>query len=321
MIYPRLIRSFQVILAFVFVFSSSSCHESNHSEEKYVITVGTRKITKAELEKDFEDMANEMGVSGQELKKGVRPIINKIVEKYLIMEYGNEMGIKISDEELAASIKELTKDYPKDVFEEILLENSIDYESWKEDLHKKLLIEKITKKAIEDASPITFNEAQAYYNSHLEEFRHPLMVRLRQIVVHTGDEAEKIMKRLAQGEDMGELARKYSITPDAQDGGVMGWVSKGQLEETIEGIIFSLGKGKRSDILKSPYGWHIFEVMDIRDEGYKSLPEAMKEIETMLASQKTEMSYSKWITSLKDRYPVKIEEEVYSYWNKEGKTS
>jgi peptidyl-prolyl cis-trans isomerase C len=316
MIYFRLLKPFQIVSVLIIIFSLSACRLFNHSDKKVVITVGSINITKAELNKNIDEIKDEMGISDEELNAGIRPIINKIVEKYLIMEYGNEMGIKISEDEFASSIKELKKDYPDEVFKEKLLENSTDNISWENDLHKKLLLEKIVQKGIENIKPITFDEIQAYYNSYMDEFKHPMMARLRQIVTHTKEEAITIIDRLAKGEDMGELAKKYSITPEGKDGGIMGWISKGQLEENIEKIIFSLPSGKRSEIIKSPFGYHIFEVMDRRAEGYKALPDVMKEIEAKLALQKRELSYSTWINDLKNRYPIKIEEDIYTYWNK-----
>lgn len=317
MIYFRLKKSFQIASVLTFVFTLSACHLFNNSDQKIVITVGSTNITKGELRKDIVDIMDEMGLSDHDLEFGIRAVINKIVEKYLIMEYGKEIEIKISDDELALAIKDLKGDYPDEIFEQILLENSIDYDSWKEGLYKKLLFEKITQKGIGDIDPITFDETRAYYNAHLDDFKHPLMVRLRQIVVSKREEAEMILKRLAEGEDMGELAEEFSITPDAQDGGVMGWLSEGQLEEPIEDVILSLPEGKRSGILKSPYGFHIYEVMEIRSEGYDMLPDVMKEIEDILILQKKEGLYNTWISGLKGRYPVKIDEDIYTSWNKE----
>jgi peptidyl-prolyl cis-trans isomerase C len=315
MLYSRLKESFQAASIIAFIFSFSACHVSNHSGEETAITVGSKNIKKAELKEDIEHIRNEMGISDQEMEPGIRSIINTIVEKYLILEYGKKMDIEISDDELTSSIKELMKDYPEEAFKDMLLKGSVDYDSWKEDFRRKMLIEKITQKAIGDVTPITFDETQTYYNSHKGEFRHLQRVRLRQIVVQTREEAEKILSRLAAGEDMGQLAEKYSITPEAKGGGMMGWIEKGELEEDVEDVIFSLPRGKRSDILKSPYGYHIFEVMDVRGEGYDSLPEVMKEIESRLTLQKKELSYSKWISDLKDHFPVKIEEDIYESWS------
>lgn len=317
MIYIKLKESIKVLSIFAFIFSFFACQVFN-PEEEVVITVGSRKIAKAELKEDVEHISDEIGLSDQEIVSGIRYVINKIVEKYLIMEYGKEMNIEISDDELTSSINELKRDYPEEAFQEMLFKSSINYDSWKEDFRQKLLIEKITQKAIGDIDPITFDEIQTYYDSHRGEFKHLSMVRLRQIVVDTKEEAEKIIALLNDGEDMGQLAEKYSVSPDAKDGGNMGWIEKGQLELDIEDIVFSLPKGKRSNILKSSYGYQIFEVMDARDEGYYELPEVMKEIESTITLQKRELLYSKWISDLKNRYNVKIEKDIYESWNKEG---
>jgi len=316
MTYFRLKESFQVVTVIAFIFSFSSCRVFNHSEEDVVISVGSRNITKAELKEGIEKIAIEMGIPDKEISQGITAVINKIVEKNLIMEYGKETGIDISEDELSSSIKDVTKDYPGEEFKERLLKSDLDYSTWEKDFYQKLLIEKITRKAIGDTEPITFNETQAYYNSHIDDFRHPMMVRLRQIAVQTREEAEKILARLSSGEDMGALAEKNSITPDAGNGGIMGWVAKGQLEEGIEDNIFSLPAGKRSNILKSSYGYHIFEVLESRNEGYYSLPDVMEEIDKKLTLQKRELSYSKWISDLKERYPVKIQENIYTSWDK-----
>jgi len=316
MTYLRSKKAFQVAFVIAVTFSFSSCHIFDNSDEKVVISVGSRDITKGELKENIEDIAGDMGVSGKELELGIRPIINKIVENYLIMEYGREAGIKLSGKELALSIKELTEDYPGEVFKKTLLENAIEYDSWEKSLRRKLLIEKITQKAIGDTDPITFEETKEYYNSNLDDFIHPMMVKLRQIVVKTEEEANSILARLNEGEDMGALAKEYSITPEAADGGVMGWIAKGHLEEGIEDVLFNLPSGKRSGVLKSSYGYHIFEVIETRDEGYYTLPEAMEKIERSLTFQKRELSYGKWISDLKDRYPVKIQEDIYTSWDK-----
>ena len=146
------------------------------------------------------------------------------------------------------------------------------------------------------------------------------MVELRQVVTRTRGEAEKVLERLNQGSDMGDEARKNSIAPEAGDGGNLGWIEKGELEESVDEIIFSLPTGKFSPIVKSPYGFHIFEVLSRRGEGLKDLHEVMAEIESKLISQKRESVYKKWIEELKASIPISIEEGFLKKWGMEGQT-
>ena len=305
-------------LASLLIFSISACHIFDRPNDRDVITVGKTVITKDELRRDIGHIISEMGMSAEEAKFAIKSIIGKITENYLIMEYGKEEGITLQDDELKAAVREIKKDYPEDIFNKMLLERYIDYNTWEEELREDLLNKKIVTKVFEGMPSVSFNDTMEYYESHRNEFIRPWMVQLRQIVTRSKEDAEKILDRLAKGDEMENLAKEYSITPEAKNGGILGWVAKGELEEYIEEIVFALPINKKSPILESPYGYHIFEVLSVSDEGFKTLPEAKAEIESILTLQKREAFYGKWLDGLKDRFPITIDEEIYSDWNMEG---
>jgi parvulin-like peptidyl-prolyl isomerase len=78
----------------------------------------------------------------------------------------------------------------------------------------------------------------------------------------------------------------------------------------MEKAIFSLPVGKISGIVKTPYGYHIFKVLERRPAGSKNLQEAMGEIESTLKLQKRTAFYRKWINELETRFPVTINQEL-----------
>jgi foldase protein PrsA len=280
--------------------------------------VRSRGITGDELRRDIKQITFEMGITDQEAKLGINSLINKMVDNYLILEYGKEQGITLSDDELESAVNEIKEDYPPEMFQEILLKKYISLNEWKEGLRQELIIKKIISKVTEDVSLVTFQETKQYYESHQDEFKRPQMVRLRQIVTRTKDEAKKIQKQLAKGEDMGELAEKNSITPEASDSGELGWFAKGELEKSLEKAVFSLPIGTFSRILKTPYGYHILEVLSKRDEGHITLPESMAEIESKLFLNKRDQFFRRWLKELKAESLVTIDQEILSVWSLEG---
>ena len=276
-----------------------------------VIIVGERNITADELKRDIKYITSGMGMTDQGVKEVINPLVNKLVDHYLVLEYGRQKGITVSDEDLESAVEDIKKDYPEEkVFQEMLLKRYLDYEKWKEGLGQQLLIKKIIAEVSEGMAPVTFDEIKTHFDSHRNEFTRPEMVRFSQIVTRTRDEAEKIRERLKQGENLNELARKYSTTPEAENGGEVGWVSKGELHESIEKAIFSLPVGKTSPVVKTPYGYHIFEVQSKRSEGHKTLAEAMDEIESRLVHQKQETFHERWLNQLRELFPVKINQEL-----------
>ena len=292
-------------------FGLSACGIFDRAEEKVVITVGKRKVSAEELKNDIKYLTAGMGITDQGLREVIDPLLGRILDHYLVLEYGRQEGITLSDKELETAVNDIKKDYPEEaVFHEMLLHRYVDYEKWKERLREQLLVKKIIEKVSEGVPPVTFDEIRTYFDSHKNEFARPQMVRFSQIVTRTKQEAEQILGRLNRGDDIKELARRYSVTPEAENGGEVGWVSKGQLDESIEKVIFSLPVGKTSHVVKTPYGYHIFKVQSRRSEGLESLAEAMPVIQSKLFFQKQDSFYRRWLEQLRALYPVKVNEEL-----------
>jgi parvulin-like peptidyl-prolyl isomerase len=135
------------------------------------------------------------------------------------------------------------------------------------------------------------------------------MVRFRQIVTGTREEADNLQKRLMQGGDMAAAVAQSSRIPISAGSLEPGWFAKGDLDESIEKVVFSLPVGKVSEVVETPYGFHIFEILGRRPEGVRSLHEAMPEIETKLRSERLEAFYSEWLQGLRETIPVEIDRE------------
>ncbi len=284
-----------------------ACDLFDRPAEKVVLTVGNRKITPEEWRAQRKRVGLELAGTGQERLDAV---VDRVVDHYLILEYGKEQGLSVSDEELETAVRDIRKDYAEKDFQEFLLKGYIDYGEWKEGLREQLLIRKITSKASAAGPQISIEEIKAYYEAHPEEFRRPAMVRFRQIVTRTREEAENLQKRLVQGGDMAATVAEASKVPASAGGPEPGWFARGDLDESIEKVIFSLPVGKVSGVVETPYGFHIFEVLGRKSEGVRSLHEAMREIEAKLLAERMEAFYADWLQGLRKAIPVKIDREL-----------
>jgi len=269
--------------------------------------VGSRKVTAEELKTQRKRMALKPDETS---KERLDSFVEGMVDHYLILEYGKEQGLAVSDGELESAVSDIKKDYAEKDFQELLLKGYIDYGEWKEGLREQLLIKKVTAKASATAPQVSVEEIKAYYDSHPEEFRRPAMVRFRQIVTRTREEADNLQKRLLQGGDMAATVAQSSKVPMSAGSSEAGWFAEGDLDESIEKAVFSLPVGRVSGVVESPYGFHIIEVLGRKPEGVLSLPEAMTGIETKLRSERLEAFYSEWLRDLRKAIPVKIDREL-----------
>lgn len=85
-------------------------------------------------------------------------------------------------------------------------------------------------------------------------------VRAFHILVKSEDEAQKIMKRLNDGEEFAKVARRFSSCPSGKNGGDLGWFGKGQMVPEFEQAAFAADIGKVIGPIKTQFGYHVIKV-------------------------------------------------------------
>ena len=137
--------------------------------------------------------------------------------------------------------------------------------------------------------PITEEELRNEYERQkklLGEGGGATQYQVSQIVVANESEAILLISRLEKGESFSGLARQYSIDVSKKDGGMVGWVSPGQLPKALAEQIVSYGKG---DFTKTPIqvqtGWLIVKVDDKRNGKILSYDSVRKELSKSLSQQ------------------------------------
>jgi peptidyl-prolyl cis-trans isomerase C len=132
-----------------------------------------------------------------------------------------------------------------------------------EDAGKKVVIEEYLKRKIEGGLSPADTERDAFYQKNKDAFDNAENIRVRHILVKTKEEAEKINKLLADGEDFEKLARENSICPTASEGGDLGYFKRGDMVEEFDKAAFDLKKpGDISPIVETRFGFHIIEMVD-----------------------------------------------------------
>lgn len=119
-----------------------------------------------------------------------------------------------------------------------------------------------------------------------------------------------LRERIANGDDFEKLARLHSDDLSAGKGGDLGWLSPGDTVPQFEKAMDALKAGEVSEPVRSPFGWHLIQVLERRDQ---DVTHERKRLEARRAIQerKAEEAFDDWLRQARDRAYVeyRLEEE------------
>ena len=106
---------------------------------------------------------------------------------------------------------------------------------------------------------------------------------------------EDVLKRARAREDFAKLAKETSEdTANAQQGGDLGFVKRGDLVPQFEQAAFALKKGELAPApVRTPFGYHAIKVLDVKDGGKTPFKDVVDAIKTKLAAKRAEEESSK----------------------------
>jgi peptidyl-prolyl cis-trans isomerase C len=278
--------------------------------EGVVAQVNEDQITSNEFEREFKELIFETGKesSKTEIRDLKQACLDQMVERKVLVQEARKLGIKISQEEVSQAISEIKKDYPGEGFGEKLNLKGVSLEEWKTRLEEKLLAEKMIRSALHSSKGVNEKELLQYYETHRSSFELGPKVKARQIVVADGEEAIQILKRLKKGEKFEKMAAEKSLGPEKIKGGDLGTFSQGEKPAEFDSV-FEMKVGDVSEVIKSPYGYHIFKLEEKTEARRISFEEARSGILQELIQKKGEEDYQKWLSGLKKKAKIKVKQK------------
>ncbi len=148
---------------------------------------------------------------------------------------------------------------------------------------------------------VSEEDLRNYYQEHKDQFQVPEERKMRHILISVAEnadqekqdeakaKAEEIYQRLQNGEDFSAVAKEVSEDPGSKDqGGDLGWVSPGVMVKPFEDAAFALEKDKISKPVRSPFGYHLIQVTDIKTGGDGDFEKLRTKIDTAYRRNKAE---------------------------------
>jgi len=234
-----------------------------------------------------------------------------VIERVVLEQEAKSRGVSLPEDEVASAFSKLKAEYAEQGHgpEQPAPEKD---KSIKQNIELQIRIERLLQDVTSDIGEPSAEAVSKFYEHNKERFMTPEQVRVAHIVKHinghTGaDAAAEMMKKagdeLKAGTLFEMLVEKYSDCPD--NGGDLGYISRGQMVEEFEDVVFNLGAGQTSDVFRTRFGFHIAKLYDRKPAALISLEQAEKTIAQQLKEQMRSDAIDLFVDELKSKAQIK----------------
>ena len=297
--------------------------------EEIVARVNNEVITRSEFERSkasAEDEAKQdcqNRCTPEQLKSLIddreKNALRDLIDQSLLVQRAKDMGISVEPDVIKAldQIRIENKMPSMEALEEAVSKQGLNWEDFKNNIRNGLLTKKVIGSEVGSHISVPKEEIQKYYEEHKAEFIRPEQVALRSIEVNTAGKdatevadlkkkADTALKRIQDGEDFGEIAKRYSDGATAKQGGYLGIYKRGELSKELEDTVFKMKRNNLTEVMETKQGFLIIQVLEHYDEGEQSLAKVENEINEKLYGQRMEPALREYLKTLREQSYVVI---------------
>ena len=297
--------------------------------EEIIARVNNEIITQSEYEKAKVAAADEAKQDCQghctpeQLQIAVedrqKNALRDLIDQSLLVQRGKDMGLSVEPDVIKKldQIRIQNNINSMEDLEKAVSASGVNWEDFKNNIRNGVLTQRVISSEVGSHITIGHDEIEKYYNEHKSEFVRPEQVALRSIEVNTEKKspeeivelkkkAETTLKRIKDGEDFGEMAKRFSDGSTAKQGGFLGVYKRGELSKELEDVVFKMRKNDITDVMDTKQGFLILQVLEHYDEGEQTLAKVEPEITDKLYSARMEPAMREYVKTLREQSYVVI---------------
>jgi len=263
--------------------------------------------------KKMEAQSAQQGkpLSDDQVTSMKQSILERLINVELLWQESQKQKISITENDVAEEIGKLKQRFPDEkAFIEAITKMGMTEAELKEQIEKSMAIQGLIDQEITQKIIVSDQEIKEFYEKNPSYFKEEPQVRASHILIKSDDKAtdtekvnarkkiKEIQEKLKKGKDFEKLAKENSQCPSGKDGGDLGLFGRGRMVEAFENAAFALKKGEISDIVETPFGYHLIMVTDKKDARTVGLEEAKEKITGYLKQQKTQKDVNTYIEKL-----------------------
>ncbi|HEU4383106.1 MAG TPA: peptidyl-prolyl cis-trans isomerase [Anaeromyxobacteraceae bacterium] len=274
-----------------------------------VAMVNGEPVSTAAFQRELQHARSESGEGQAPLDLLRQRVLEEMVSRALLLQQARARGVTVEQEQVERAFLGVRSEYPGTHFDDLLAQQRLSAAELKQRLREQLTLEKLFQDEVFPQVRVEEPEVQRYYGEHEGEFDQPERVRVLQVVVKTREEALKVRDEIRRApQKFGDVARRASISPEGKNGGDLGYFGRDAGMPEVFDACFRLPLNAVSDVVPSPYGFHVFKVVDRKPASRRTLPQARAEIFQKLLRERRARAQEDYLAGLRARAQIRVDE-------------
>jgi peptidyl-prolyl cis-trans isomerase SurA len=296
--------------------------------EEVVARVNNDAITRGDIEHAKSQLADDMHHDcptckpeqiAEKVAAQEKNVLRDLIDSSLLVQRAKDMDINV-DTQVVKRLDEIRIDNKIASMEDLehqVIQTGVDYEDFKNNIRNQLLQQEVIRREVGSKIILDHADVLKYYEDHKQEFVRPEQVVLREIFVSTEGKTpdeipalrkkvEGLLERVKNGEDFGELAKRFSDGSTAKQGGDLGTFERAQLASNLEETVFKMKRNDVTDVLDSKTGFLILQVEQNYPAGQQTEDKVESEIENKIYEQKIQPAMRQYLQTLRSDSYVEV---------------
>jgi len=248
-----------------------------------------------------------------------RQLLDALIDRTLLVQQARSLQITVPPQALEDAVQGLVQRFPsRETFEEALKSEGLTLEGITDDLGEQILRKELVQKEIVEKISLDPNDLPGFYEQHQNRYTIQEQVRARHILIKvppetsTADEtklrnrADGALARARKGESFEKLAQEISEDASRSSGGDLGFFQRGQMAAPFEEAAFAMKEGEISELVRTPFGFHIIKVEEHAAAKPQSFEEVKEQVREDLMRERTVARYQEYVGGLRSQATIEV---------------
>ncbi|TCS72619.1 periplasmic chaperone for outer membrane proteins SurA [Sulfuritortus calidifontis] len=249
--------------------------------DRIVAVVNNAVITEHELNARIDQVLRQLARQNTQAPPRrilERQILERMITEQSLLQRAEETNIRIDGAQVDRAIGRIAQQNGMDLatFRAAVEKDGTDFEAFREQIRTEIAIARLREREVDNRITVTEAEIDNLLANPALKDRQQNEYLLAHILITTPEgaspdrlqalkaKADKALAELKAGADFAQISAAYSNAQNALEGGQLGWRNEGQLPSLYVAAAKALKPGQVSDVLRSPNGFHIVKLVDLR---------------------------------------------------------